>query len=200
MTGVARHPPGTLVPLLVVGVLVLGACGDGASEGAVSGDVPITVDSCGRQVTIEDSPERMLTVASVAAPLVAAAGAADKIIAREPDLVITYEGSDNAPQDLEAAGIDVLVNRAYCLDTATGDFEEIFADIELFGRLLGTEDAAAQEVAERRDRVAAVEEQPPGGSPGRSAAALIFGLTGAKTLPDRDADPRTTSRDESEDH
>lgn len=91
MTGVARHPPGTLVPLLVVGVLVLGACGDGGSEGAVSGDVPITVDSCGRQVTIEDSPERMLTVESVAAPLVAAAGAADKIIAREPDLVITYE-------------------------------------------------------------------------------------------------------------
>ncbi len=133
----------------------------------------MTIDSCGRQATFEEPPRRVLTVASVAAPLVAAAGAAnmiiartfetasflgeyedeladvplvsrteelsrEEIIAREPDLVIAYGGSDNAPQDLEAA-------------------------------------AAATEVAELRDRIAAVEERPASTGDGRSAAALIFG-------------------------
>lgn len=99
----------------------------------------------------------------------------EELIARKPDLVITYEGSDNAPEDLEAAGIDVLVNQGYCTETAQGDFDEIFADIELFGRLLGTEDAAGREVAELRERVAAVEEQSQVTPQGRTAAALIFG-------------------------
>ncbi|MGH3902035.1 MAG: ABC transporter substrate-binding protein [Pseudonocardiaceae bacterium] len=65
--------------------------------------------------------------------------------------------------------------RGYCTDTARGDFEDIFADIKLYGRLLGTEDAANREVAKLRDRVATVKNQPPGGSEDKGAAALIFG-------------------------
>ncbi len=53
--------------------------------------------------------------------------------------------------------------------------EAIFADIELVGRLLGTQDAASREVTKLRERVSAVEKASPGTPQRRSAAALIFG-------------------------
>lgn len=203
---------------IVMGATVLlttasaGCSGGGETSVAdtASRGFPMAVSSCGRPVTIERPLRRVLTVASVAAPLVAAAGGADKIvartfetasflgeyadelagvplvsrtkelareeiIARDPDLVLTFEGSDNDPVVLHAAGIDVLVSRGYCLNTSSGDFGEIFSDIELLGRLLGTPDVAAREVTRLRQRVDAVARQSPAGSSGQSAAALIFG-------------------------
>lgn len=107
-------------------------------------------------MTFGKPPERVLTVASITAPLLAAAGATDKIISRSfepasfpgeyapqledvpllstsdelgreviisqnPDLVLTYDGAEtSSPAELEPAGIDVLVPRGYCTDTARG--------------------------------------------------------------------------------
>lgn len=218
------HPLRLALPSLFAGLLTLSACSGSADDSSATvrdsrdagsstedtgEDFPVSVDSCGRAVTFEQAPERVVTVASVAAPMVAAAGAADTIEARtfetasflgeyadelaevplettteemsreelialEPDLVITYEGSETTPEDLEAAGIDSYVTRGYCADTAQGEFEEIFADIELLGRLLGTDEAAEDEADDLRRRVDAVE-QGADGSESRSAAALIFG-------------------------
>lgn len=210
----------TSLSLLVVGLLTLSACGDATatSQSVSTGQpaaetFPMTVSSCGREVTVSEAPKRILTVGSVAAPLVAAAGAADRILLRtfetasfpgqyEPalravplitpanrelsreeiiasgaDLVISFEGAANSAEDLQAAGINVLVNRGYCAE-AKGDFEDIFADIELYGRLLGTSDVASDEVRQLRERVAAVEKQSMSSPANRRAAALIFARGG----------------------
>lgn len=199
--------------MMLVPLFSVAACGEIQTQPpprSTSEAFPLTIDSCGRQVVINSPRQSVLTVASVAAPLVAAAGGAGKIvartfetasfpgeyadelaavplvsrteelsreaiIARKPDLVITYEGSDNAPQDLEAAGIPVYIPKSYCTDNAQGDYEAIFADIELVGRLLGTQDAAGREAATLRERVSAVEKTSSGTPQRRSAAALIFG-------------------------
>ncbi|MBO0884898.1 MAG: hypothetical protein J2P17_32105 [Mycobacterium sp.] len=73
--------------LLVVAALA--SCGtttaiDAAPSG---GDFPLVVSSCGRDVRFEHAPKRVITVGSVTAPLIAAAGAGDRVITR------TYETS-----------------------------------------------------------------------------------------------------------
>lgn len=182
-------------------------------EGPAPEGFPMTVSSCGRDVTFERPPERVVTVGSVAAPLVAAAGAEDRIvvrtfepasfpgeyddelqdvevvaptaelareevIARDPDLVITFEGAATAADDLADAGIEVLVSRGYCQDAA-GDVEDILADIELYGRLFGTAEDAKSEVGSLRDRVSAVRQETGESATRRSAAALIVSRDGS---------------------
>ncbi|MGH8932041.1 MAG: ABC transporter substrate-binding protein [Egibacteraceae bacterium] len=53
-------------------------------------------------------------------------------------------------------------------------FDVIFSDIELYGRLLGSEDRAAASVAELRRRVAVVERRIPGESDATVMAGGIF--------------------------
>ncbi len=70
--------------LPLTGLLLVGACaGDGgpAADGT-TGEFPLAVPSCEREVSIEQRPERVLTVASDSATAVAAIGAADRIVAR----------------------------------------------------------------------------------------------------------------------
>ncbi|MGX1810640.1 ABC transporter substrate-binding protein [Nocardia sp. NPDC055321] len=67
---------------LVTSALVAG-CGTSASVSEpVADGFPMTISSCGREVTFDAPPKRVVTVASIAAPLVAAAGAADRIVTR----------------------------------------------------------------------------------------------------------------------
>lgn len=206
----------TTVPIGLTAAVLLAACGTGAAipgpDGGPRGDFPLTVSSCGRDVTFDEPPRRVVTVGSVAAPLVAAAGAADRIvvrtfetasfpgeyapeldgvevvaptvelareeiISRTPDLVISYEGAATGAEDLAGVGIDLLVSRGYCQDAA-GDLEDVFADIELYGRLFGTAEAATAEVASLRRRVAAVGERFPPAASARRAAALILSRDG----------------------
>lgn len=72
--------------VLVVGLLVLSACGGGQSAGTVrAGKFPLTVPSCERTVTLEEPATRVLTVASDSATALAAIGAADLIIGRSAE-------------------------------------------------------------------------------------------------------------------
>lgn len=194
---------------------VLTGCGspETAASGAPTG-FPMTVSSCGRDVTFAAPPQRIVTVGSIAAPVVAAAGAADRVVTRTfetapfpgqygpalqkaemiaptaelareeiinrtPDLVVSYEGAAVTPDDLAAVKIPLLVTRGYCKDAA-GTFDDVFADIELYGRLFGTEAAAETSVTELRGRVDAVTRNHPAGSGTTSAAALIISRDGAK--------------------
>lgn len=207
--------PLTTLSIGLAALTVLTACGAEAAAPAadVTGTFPMTISSCGRDVTFDSPPQRIITVGSVAAPLVAAAGASDKIIlrtfetaslpgeygpalqdveivaptvelareeiiGRTPDLVISYEGATITPEDLAGVGINLLVSRGYCQDAA-GHFEDIFADIELYGRLFGTSEAATAEVESLRDRVAAVQQRIPDTATTRPAAALIISRDGA---------------------
>ncbi len=209
------------LPALVAG-LVLSACGsDGNSNSAAPPDpasaFPMTVADCGRDVVLDKRPERVLTMGSVAATLMWAAGATDKIsnraneggvslgpaqqalhkvplispnqelsreviIGQQPDLVISYGLNMTTWQDLEAAGIKSIVNAGFCDGSGSGpnpdgdvDFDDVYADIELYGRILGTGAAATQTVADLRQRVTAVGDQFRGRpSSARTAAALTL--------------------------
>ncbi|MGH3902034.1 MAG: ABC transporter substrate-binding protein [Pseudonocardiaceae bacterium] len=199
MTGRALR----VLPALLAGLLVLPACAaaDETPERADDG-FPLTVQDCDREFTIEQRPERILTMGSTASTLMWAAGATgaittrafesvsdlgpaqaalegvplisndndltlEVILGQDPDLVITYGLNLTTQADLAAAGIDSIVNSGFCDGDGSGPadgpvtFEDdVFPDIELYGRIAGTEEAAEQKVAELRRRVAAVAEQP----------------------------------------
>lgn len=209
-----RRVRGALPGVALLAAVLLTACGGPpvATTTAAAG-FPMTVSSCGREVTFATAPQRVVTVGSVAAPLIAAAGAADRIvtrtfetapfpgeyaddlagiettsrtgeIAREeiinrgPDVVVSFEGAAVTAEDLAQVHIPLLVTRGYCRDAA-GSFDDIFADIELYGRLFGTAAAANAEVGTLRQRVDAVAERSRERAPVR-AAALIVSRDGTK--------------------
>jgi iron complex transport system substrate-binding protein len=80
--------------------------------------------------------------------------------------VISYGLNMTSAQDLEAAGIKSIVNAGFCDGTGSGpnpdgdvDCDDVYADIELYGRIFGTEAAATQMVADLRRRVTAVRDR-----------------------------------------
>ncbi|ACU97141.1 ABC transporter substrate-binding protein [Saccharomonospora viridis] len=96
------------------------------------------------------------------------------IIAQQPDLVlglpdgVTREG-------LEAVGINVLVQPTMCPGgVGATTFDDVYEQINTYGRLFDRQDRAAELVASLRQRVAAVEKavEKAVGRPRRSAAVL----------------------------
>ncbi|WP_067704014.1 ABC transporter substrate-binding protein [Nocardia jejuensis] len=205
----------SIVPVALAAIVATSSCGAPPTrqEASAAGGFPLTISSCGRDVRFERAPDRVITVGSVAAPLIAAAGAADRvvtrtfetapfpgeygealknaemvtvtadlareqIIARSPDVVVSFEGAAVGPEDLATAGIPLLVTRGYCKNAA-GTYEDIFADIDLYGRLFGTEKQAAATLTALRGRVAAIADAHRPGGPARPAAALILSRDGA---------------------
>ncbi|WP_216910808.1 ABC transporter substrate-binding protein [Nocardia noduli] len=205
----------TVMPVALAALVGLTACGGSTARTTAHPETgfPLTISSCGRDVTFEAAPRRVVTVGSIAAPMIAAAGAADRviartfetapfpgaytdrlahaefvaptaelareeIIARTPDVVVSFEGAAVTPNDLAAARIPLIVTRGYCKDAA-GSFDDVFADIELYGRLFGTERAAADEVAALRARVATVTAKHTPQQRKRPAAALILSRDGS---------------------
>lgn len=89
-----------------------------------------------------------------------------------------HYGIKTPPEDLEAAGIKSIATPGRCTPRSTQSFDDIFAAIELYGRLLGTEATAKTTVAGLRERVEAVIEQSKDNPTGRTVAALIFSTEG----------------------
>ncbi|HEV7805760.1 MAG TPA: ABC transporter substrate-binding protein [Solirubrobacteraceae bacterium] len=77
--------------LALCGALAIGGCGDdksmsGAGTTAVAGaGFPMTLDNCGRKVTIDEAPEKILTIGSDPAAAVVAAGGGDRIVGRSSE-------------------------------------------------------------------------------------------------------------------
>ncbi|MFC4857157.1 ABC transporter substrate-binding protein [Actinophytocola glycyrrhizae] len=95
----------------------------------------------------------------------------ETIIAQEPELVlglpdgITREG-------LAEVGINALVQPVYCPDGVDATtFDDVYEQIELYGRIFGRTDEAATLAAGLRERETAVEESVEG-RPERTAAVL----------------------------
>lgn len=86
---------------MIVGLLVLGGCSgaeDEPSGAGTAGEFPMTVQDCGRPVTIEERPQRVLTMGVDLATAVVTAGAADTIIGRGDEV-----GSPLGPYKAEPA-------------------------------------------------------------------------------------------------
>ncbi|MFD5177715.1 ABC transporter substrate-binding protein [Nocardia sp. NPDC058379] len=214
-SGVRPSHRATLPVLALLTSAVVAGCGTPAPATIPAADgFPMTISSCGRDVTFAAPPQRVVTVGSIAAPLIAAAGAADRIvtrtfeaaafpgeygerlrgieitaptaelareeiISRSPDLVVSVEGLSVTPDDLAQVNIPLIVTRGYCRDAA-GTFEDVFADIALYGKLFGTASAADAEVAALQRRVDAVTQRHPAAATRTPAAALIISRDGAQ--------------------
>ncbi len=98
-----------MLSTLMIGLFVLSACGgnDETSGAATAGGrFPMTVDTCGREVMIEKTPERVMTVGAEAPTLMWAAGAAGKIKARAATFGATYSAAEVAFRDVPLISID----------------------------------------------------------------------------------------------
>ncbi|MFC4127267.1 ABC transporter substrate-binding protein [Nocardia rhizosphaerae] len=214
-TGVIQSRRAALPVLALLTSVVVAGCGAPAPAAETTGEgFPLTISSCGRDVTFTAPPQRVVTVGSIAAPLIAAAGAADRIVTRtfeaasfpgqygerlsgieitapttelareeiinrSPDLVVSVEGLSVTPEDLARVNIPLIVTRGYCKDAA-GTFEDVFADISLYGTLFGTSAAADAEVTALRQRVAAVTARHQAAAATAPAATLILSRDGAQ--------------------
>ena len=170
---------------------VAGASGADAAQEACS--YPLTVtDATGTEVTIEEEPRRIVTLAPSAAQTLWAFNASDKvvgvsvfadylpgasdkevvrdfdgvktetIVGLEPDLVLAPDVVSNETVD-QLRSSGLTVYKA----NASANFENVYAKTERFGELSGECAAADATVAGMRERVTAIEnavedEERPG--------------------------------------
>ena len=217
------------IVLLVACSVALAGCGDddgteSASTGGVKTDYPLTVENCGEQVTLDAAPHRVVILGSSPIPLVEAAGALDRVIAKagefpdalytdatrravaaiptigegesasgtvqisqevvvdqRSDLVIGYETETVKRAALTDSGIPMLILPGFCankdLIPKHQDFDDVYAQVEFWGKVFGTQDAAAAAVTSLRSRVAKAQASFTPGEE-RSAATLFVSLGG----------------------
>lgn len=105
----------------------------------------------------------------------------EEVIAKQPDLVVgnVSAGSGITPDSLAQVGIPFVALPSFCTDETRRlqdpGFADVYSQIELYGRLFGTEDHAAAAVGDLRERVASVERSVQG-SPARTAAVVFVFL------------------------
>lgn len=101
------------------------------------------------------------------------------VIAEEPDLVLGEV--DNLSRDtLDAVGIDLLEEPAMCAQGVDDPgFDDIYSQLEAYGKVFDRQDEAAQAVADLQRRVAELEREKVG--TGRTAAVLYPTVGGGAT-------------------
>ena len=101
------------------------------------------------------------------------------VIAEEPDLVLGEV--DNLSRDtLDAVDIDLLEEPAMCPEGVDDPgFDDIYSQLEAYGKVFNREDEAAKAVADLRKRVTELEKQKVG--EGRTAAVLYPTVGGGVT-------------------
>jgi iron complex transport system substrate-binding protein len=107
--------------------------------------------------------------------------AQEVVIAQQPDLVIGYETETITRSGLAEAGIPLLILPAFCSrpeqQPANVGLDNVYEQVEFYGRVFGTEKEAAASIANLRDRVAAVEKSSDSSTAG-TAATLFLQLGG----------------------
>lgn len=101
------------------------------------------------------------------------------VIAEEPDLVLGEV--DNLSRDtLDAVDIDLLEEPAMCPEGVDNPgFDDVYSQLEAYGKVFDREDDAAKAVADLRKRVTELEKQKVG--EGRTAAVLYPTVGGGVT-------------------
>ncbi len=167
-----KRPMGCLLAL----GLLLAACAS-----------PITVDSDGGRVTLDDNPGRIVSLSATHTEMLYAIDAAELIVATdltsnypaaaqtttkvdafnfnveeiaavEPDLVVTGFNFQGELEALEAIGIPVL------LLAPAANLEEAYEQIEILGSVTGREREAAGLISSMQARIDALTGSTPGGS------------------------------------
>ncbi|HEX6207103.1 MAG TPA: ABC transporter substrate-binding protein [Actinomycetota bacterium] len=179
-----RRRTGILVLTLA---LMAAACGDnpvaGPSPSPQRGSFPVTVEAVGGPVTMENRPERIVSLSPTATEMLFAIGAGDQVVAvddqstfppeapitdlsgfepnveaiagYEPDLVVIANDISDLVGSLEGLDIPVL------LQPAAEDLEGTYEQLGQLGELTGRQAGAAEVVGEMRRRVEELLEGVP---------------------------------------
>jgi iron complex transport system substrate-binding protein len=168
----------TIIIILLAGALALGgtACGDDTDDGGASGSstenssFPVTIDAPNGEVTLEEQPERIVSISPTATEMLFAIGAGDQVVAAddfsnypedapttdislsspnveaiigyEPDLVVLSDGAEDVIDPLEAVEIPVIV------EPAAVELDDAYTQIEQLGAATG-HGAEATEVVDQ---------------------------------------------------
>ncbi|WP_036194358.1 ABC transporter substrate-binding protein [Nocardioides aequoreus] len=95
----------------VAAVLLLSACGaaeTGAQREVPAGFAPVTVESCGAEVSFDTPPERMVLLKSAAVPYLHELGVMDRVVARAGQYPDDYYDEETRA---ELDGIELLTDR-----------------------------------------------------------------------------------------
>nr|WP_221308711.1 ABC transporter substrate-binding protein [Nocardiopsis mwathae] len=158
--------------LLPAALVLTAACGgpdtaDGAGAGDSGGAFPVTVDDARGEVTIDEAPQRIVSLSPSTTEMLFAIGAGDQVAAadeysdypeeapttdlsgftpsveaiseEDPDLVILAGSAEDAAEQLDKLGIPVLV-----LDAAT-TLDDTYDQIRLLGEVTGEAESADAE-------------------------------------------------------
>lgn len=157
-----------------------------ATSGVLAGadaDYPVTVESSAGEITLEDAPERIVSLSPSATEILYAIGAGDQVVAvdsystypegtpvtdlsgfdpnveaitaYEPDLVVVASDANDLVASMTELDIPVYVN------AAPADIEGGYAGIADLGVATGNVDQTAQTVATLREEVDAALAQAP---------------------------------------
>lgn len=211
-----------VLALLLGCAVAVSACGLASSEdqqGAATSDdndhYPVTVENCGKKVTFEKAPERVLLLRSNHVEYLDSLGVMDRVVAKagafprayyddqtnakiadirelgddldarghlqiseeviigeEPDLVLGLP--DGVSQEgLAEVGIPSLMEPAYCPSGIKNPgFDDVYAEMEMLGKVFDREAEARKANAELRTRVKEVRSSLQQRS-GRTAAVLF---------------------------
>ncbi|HEX6261465.1 MAG TPA: ABC transporter substrate-binding protein [Actinomycetota bacterium] len=170
-------------------VLILGACGDdaepqaGPSPSPGGGSFPVTVEAANGPVTMDERPERIVSLSPTATEMLFAIGAGDQIVAvddqsnyppeapvtdlsgfepnieaiagYEPDLVVISNDISDLIASLEGLDIPVL------LQPAAEDLQGTYEQMEQLGELTGQPSGASDEVREMQAAIDELLEEVP---------------------------------------
>ena len=101
-----------LLPLVPIGLLLLGACSTapapanpGETATSTAGSYPLTVDNCGTSVTFDQAPERVLAIKSTSIEMMLALGVADRLVG------IAFPDGPFAPEWEPESDLEVISER-----------------------------------------------------------------------------------------
>ncbi|ASU82876.1 ABC transporter substrate-binding protein [Nocardiopsis gilva YIM 90087] len=177
---IARRMSALLLPAALV---LTAACGgpdttDDSASSTSAGNFPVTVKDARGEVTIDEAPERIVSLSPSTTEMLFAIDAGDQVVAaddysnypeeapttdlsgftpnveaiteEDPDLVILARSAEDAAEQLEKVGVPVLV-----LDAAAS-LDDTYDQIRLLGKVTGDEkkaDAEADRVESEIDTI-----------------------------------------------
>jgi iron complex transport system substrate-binding protein len=103
------------------------------------------------------------------------------VISQEPDLVLGEADNLNR-ETLDSVGIPLLVEPAFCPEGIDEPgFDDVYAQLEFYGKVYGREDQADEAVAALRERAEEAESAAADAADGRTAAVLYPTVGGGVT-------------------